>query len=112
MSCFFYAGIAQLGRAAGLYSVAPDKRHVGGSIPSAGTIHIGERQSWRAGADCKSVALQAEWVRIPPPLPLWVDNFASHERVVAASVRPKAGMGLSPVTQTRRGAEAVITALP
>ena len=37
---FIFAGIAQLGRAAGLYSVAPDKRHVVGSIPTAGTINI------------------------------------------------------------------------
>lgn len=55
---FIFAGIAQLGRAAGLYSVAPDKRHFVGLIPTAGTIYIGERQSRRAGAVCKTVAFE------------------------------------------------------
>ena len=39
---FIFAGIAQLGRAAGLYSVAPDKLHVVGSITTAVTINITE----------------------------------------------------------------------
>ena len=38
---FIFAGIAQLGRAAGLYSVAPDKRQVAGSTPTTGTMRHG-----------------------------------------------------------------------
>lgn len=37
------------------------------ATPSRIEGHPGERRSWRAERDCKSRALVAEWVRIPPP---------------------------------------------